>query len=139
MLAEVQLTQSELVAPSHVPQAKSQGWQRELLSAYLPTGRHEARHEPGASKNGYDAAHAMQSIAKGPEHVAHDSWQVMHVSLEDALPPEQVKPSSTAQFASQPSRLRRLPSSHPSVPTRKPSPQIETQASMAVRLPPLHW
>ena len=48
MLVEVQLRQSELAGPEHVPQAASQSWQTLLPSAYLETGRHEARHVPGA-------------------------------------------------------------------------------------------
>jgi hypothetical protein len=41
--------------------------------------------------------------------------------------PEQVKPGSTAQVLEQPSLLRRFPSSHGSLPTRRPSPQFGTQ------------
>ena len=52
MLVEVQLRQSELAGPEHVPQAASQGWQTLLPSAYLPAGVQEARHEPGALKKG---------------------------------------------------------------------------------------
>jgi hypothetical protein len=138
VLAEVQLTQSELVAPEHVPQAPSQGLQTLLLSAYLAMGRQEARHVPGALKKGCEEAHATHSSSDGPEHVAHDAWHVTHVSLELALPPEQVKPSSMAQLALHPSRLTRLPSSQLSAPTRSPSPQTEAHVSIAVMLPPLH-
>ena len=53
----MQLTQSELVAPEHVPQAPSQGLQTLLLSAYLAMGRQEARHVPGALKKGCEEAH----------------------------------------------------------------------------------
>ena len=138
VLAEVQLTQSELLAPSHVPHAGSHGWQTLLLSEYLPTGRHDARHEPGALKKGKDAAHVAQSIASGPVQVAHDAWHATHVSADDALPSEHVKPASMAQLASHPSKLTRLPSSHASAPTRSPSPQTEEHVSDAVMLPPLH-
>jgi len=98
VLVEVQLKQSELAGPEHVPQAASQGWQTLLPSAYLATGRHEARHVPGALggalggalKKGWEVAHATHSSLAGPEHVAHDAWHATHVSLELALPPEQV-------------------------------------------------
>ena len=50
VLAEVQLRQSEVPGPEHVPHAASQGWQTLLLSANLATGRHDARQAPGASK-----------------------------------------------------------------------------------------
>ena len=70
-----------------------------LLSAYLPIGRHEARHEPGASKNGYEAAHVVHSVVSGPEHVAHDSAHATHTSRDAALPPEHVNPASMAQLA----------------------------------------
>ena len=91
-----------------------------------------------ASKKGCDDLHEVQSAAEGPEQVAHDSWQETHVSAEVALPPVHVKPPSTAQLASQPSKLTRLPSSHASAPTRSPSPQTEEHVSDAVMLPPLH-
>ena len=42
---DVQLMQLELPGPLHVPHAALQGWQTELPSAYLPIGRHEARHD----------------------------------------------------------------------------------------------
>ena len=42
------------------------------------------------------------------------------------------------QLALQPSRLRLLPSSQLSAPTRSPSPQTEAHVSFAVMLPPLH-
>ena len=138
VLAEEQLTQSELVGPVHMPHVELHGWHTELPSAYLPAGMHEARHEPGASKNGKEVAHVTQSVADGPEHVAHDSWHVTHVSADDSPPPEHVKPSSMAQLASHPSKLTRLPSSHASCPTRSPSPHTEAHVSAAVMLPPLH-
>ena len=42
------------------------------------------------------------------------------------------------QLALQPSRLKLLPSSQLSAPTRSPSPQTEAHVSFAVMLPPLH-
>ena len=134
MSAETQLWQSELLAPPHVPHVAWHGWQTEPLSAYLPTGRHEARQAPGASKKGYAAAHEVHSVSSGPEHVAHASAHATHVSRCVALPPEQVEPSSMAQAASHPSRLTWPPSSHSSPPTRRPSPQTVSHVSFADRL-----
>lgn len=136
--AEAQLAQSELVGPVQVPHVAPQGWQTLLLSAYLPMGRHEARHEPGESKNGYEAAHVVHSVARGPEHVAHDSAHATHTSRDAALPPKHVNPASMAQLALHPSRLTRLPSSQPSDPTCSPSPHTEAHESCEVILPPLH-
>lgn len=138
VLAEVQLRQSELVAPEQVPHAASQGLQTSLLSAYLATGRHEARHWPGAVKKGCDEAHVAHSSSDGPMHVAHDAWHATHVSVELARPPEQVKPASMAQSALHPSKLTRLPSSQASSPTRSPSPQTEAHVSFEFMLPPVH-
>lgn len=138
VLDDVQLTQSVLEGPLHVPHAPSHGTHTLLLLAYLATGVHEARHEPGASKNGYDEAHVVHSVDEGPEHVPHDVWHVVHVSADEPLPPEHVEPASMAHSALHPSKLRRLPSSHASVPARRPSPQTVTQSSLALRLPPLH-
>ena len=88
-LADEQLTQSVLDAPVQVPHVASHGWQTLLLSAYLPIGRQESRHEPGASKKGFDEAHAVHSAADGPEHAVHVSWHGAQTSLEVLLPPEQ--------------------------------------------------
>jgi len=93
--ANVQLKHSALVAPLHVPHAVSQGWQTLLPSAYLPSGRHDGRHAPDEApatelKNGEAAAQVVQSVADGPEHVAHDASHATHESVETGLPPEQV-------------------------------------------------
>lgn len=135
---DVQLAQSELSAPVQVPQASLQGWQMLSLSAYLPIVRHVARHELGALKKGYEVAHVVHSVADGPKHVAHDSAHAMHVSLIVVLPPEQVNPASMTQSALHPSKLIWLPSSHASVPTRRPSPHTARQESIAFMLPPVH-
>ena len=131
--------QLELDAPLHVPHDASQAWQLLLASAYIPAGVHDARHElVEASKNGCAVAQDVHSVDAGPVQVAHETSHATHVSLEMTLPPEQVNPSSmAAQFASQPSRLRRLPSSHASAPTRRPSPQIGMHESRLETLPPL--
>lgn len=104
VLADVQLRQLELDAPLQVPQAASHAWQTWLPSAYLPTGVHEARHEP-PSKKGCEDAQVRQADAPAPEQVAHDASHATHVSAEEALPPEQKNPPSTWQFWLQPSRL----------------------------------
>jgi len=146
LAAWVHVMQSELLAAVQVPHDSShasQRWTPLLESAYLPTGVHEARHVPVApavpSKNGCVKAQLVHSEAAGPVHVAQEASQPEQVSAVVGEPPEHVKPSSmVAQFSSQPSRLRRLPSSHASVPTRRPSPQMGTHASMLVEVPPLH-
>lgn len=47
--SDVQLTHCELDGPLHVPHAALHGWQTALSSAYLPTGRQDAKQVPGAS------------------------------------------------------------------------------------------
>ena len=135
---DVQLTQLELPGPLHVPHAALQGWQTELPSAYLPIGRHEARHEPGELKKGCDEAHVEHWVADGPVHVAQEEWHRWHVSGDVRLPPAHVKPASMAHVWLQPSNVSWLPSSHSSVPTRLPSPQTDWHVSFEVRLPPEH-
>lgn len=50
--SEVHERQSVLAAPLHVPHDASHGSHMLLEFENLPTGVHEARHEPGASRNG---------------------------------------------------------------------------------------
>jgi len=92
VLADVQLKQFELDAPLQVPHVGSQVWQFAWLSAYFPSGMHEATHVP-PSKNGWDEAQVRQSDAAGPEHVAHVASHATQVSLDVGLLPEQVNPA----------------------------------------------
>ena len=57
VLAEVQLTQSALLGPEHVPHAAWHGWQMFEVSAYLAAGRQEARRgiEVGMRRGASDA------------------------------------------------------------------------------------
>ena len=135
----MQLKQSVLEAPLHVLHDESHTWHSLLVSAYLATGVQEAKHVEGAFKNGYDVEQLVHSPAAGPVQVAHEASQPTQVSAEVLLPPEQVKPDSmVVQSPLQPSRLMVLPSSHASLPTRRPSPQTDTHESLLVILPPSH-
>lgn len=78
------------LGPLHVAHAEAHGSHTDELLAYLPAGVHEARHEPGRSKNGVAVAQLVHSPALGPEQVEHEAWHVMHVSAEDDEPPAHV-------------------------------------------------
>jgi len=67
--ALVQLRQSELEGPLHVPHETSQSTHTLLLLAYLATGVQDARQLAGGSKNGVADAQVEHSVAVGPKHV----------------------------------------------------------------------
>lgn len=85
----VHVRQSVLVGPEHVPHAALHAKHTLLPLANLLAGVHEARHEPGASKNGWDDAQSVHSLDDGPKQVAQLAWHATHVSLLIGLPPEQ--------------------------------------------------
>jgi len=135
----VQLRQSELVGPVHVPHDASHASQTLLALAYLPAVVQEARQLPGRSKKGVADAQFVHSLADGPVQVEQLEWHATQVSAADELPPAQVYPSSiTAQSPLQPSKLTVLPSSHASAPTRLPSPHTDAHVSMPLKWPPEH-
>ena len=79
----------------------------------------------------------VQSVACGPLQMAQLAWHRLQLSAEVGLPPAHVKPSSMwVQSPEQPSPLTVLLSSHASVPTRRPSPQMDRHVSRELMLPP---
>lgn len=54
----------------------------------------------------------------------HAAGQLEQVSAAEGLPPEQLPYGSTVHLLSQPSPPSRSPSSHASVPVRRPSPHF---------------
>ena len=133
-----QLRHWSAAGPEHVLHSDAHGWQVKLPSAAQPVV-HEFTHSPAAVEKGNASLHDVQSVARGPEHVRHDSKHEAHASDEFLLPPAQVKPVSTSQSTLQPSPEMALPSSQLSLPTRTPSPQMLKHASKLVNPPPSHW
>ena len=77
-----------VAGPLHVVHEPSHGSQTDDALAYLPTGVHEARHEPGSLKNGWVVPHPVHSPEPGPWHVAQLESHATHVSATDDEPPE---------------------------------------------------
>ena len=69
-------------------------------SAHVPESVQSSTHLPlppfQPLSYGVSAAHDAQSEASGPLHVVHDVWHAWHLSVEVALPPSHVKPTSIA-------------------------------------------
>lgn len=82
---------------------------------------------------------AVHSSSVGPVQVLQLAWHGWQTSAAAALPPAHEKPASMLEQSElQPSPVSVLPSSQISEPTRKPSAQIETQASLLSIEPPEH-
>ena len=132
---------SVALGPAHVPHAASHSSHVPAVAfAHRPSGVQSSTHVTlRASRNGDEAAHVTHASAAGPLQVAQLSWHRTHASACVELPPEHAQPSSTAAHSpSQPSKERRLPSSHDSLPARRPSPHTVAQLLDDESEPPTH-
>ena len=146
MLLGLQLRHSLALGPLHVAHEGEHGWQTlGSTEAFpqVPSGVHSAKHTPTPPVqllwNGELSVQEVHSTAMGPLHVPHEEWHGMQVSDPEPIPApaRHVKPGSTVHISLHPSNATLLPSSHASVPARRPSPHSVVHVSFVLPPPPM--